>query len=286
MPQQDTVQRTQEAARVARSIETSNRLQPRRASVLVVEDNDVNRQVAHAMLTQLDCDVTLAEEGTAGVALALTHRFDLVLMDCQMPLVDGYESTQRIRAQQPIAERTPIVALTANALHGDRERCLAAGMDDYLAKPFSRSALKVILDRWVPVDSGAGAETGRSTSPARDTACIDGQALAEVQAIDHDGTLVSGIIALYQQDGADLLRAIRVAYEHDDIAALAFAAHTLKSSSGCIGARDVLSLCATVETRARASGERCTAAELIALEDAFHASCVALSGYLQPDVMP
>ena len=207
-------------------------------------------------------------------------------MDCQMPLVDGYEATRRIRAQQSAGERTPIVALTANALQGDRERCLAAGMDDYLAKPFSRAALEAILDRWVPVGGGGGAQSSRSLSPALGMAYIDSQALAEVQAMDHDGSLINGIIALYQQDGAALLLAIRGAYEREDAAALAFAAHTLKSSSGCVGARDVLSLCATFEARARTSGELCSIAELIALDTAFHASCAALSGYLTPSVAP
>ena len=124
----------------------------------------------------------------------------------------------------------------------------------------------------------------RSAERGPDRHCIDGQALADVQAMDHDGTLVSEIIALYLRDGAKLLRDVRIAYERGDAAALAFSSHTLKSSSGCVGAREVMSRCASFEARARANGELCTAEELVALEDAFQASCAALSGYLPPNL--
>ncbi len=265
------------------TVEVTNvSVQGTRARVLVVEDNEVNRQVALAMLSRLNCDVTTVDGGGLGAEQALTGAYDLVLMDCQMPIVDGFEATRRIREQQPASQRTPIVALTANALQGDRERCMAAGMDDYLTKPFSRNALREIIDRWVP-DKGQVPSTGeRDMSSAPPAGVIDDQVLADVRAMDTNGTLVSGIIALFQQDGAKLVVAIRDARERGDAAALAFSAHTLKSSSGCVGAKDVMQLCAQFETRARTHKELCSAAELIALETAFYAACTALTWYLQP----
>ena len=130
----------------------------RRGSVvLLVEDNEVNRLVATAMLEELGCGVQIAETGAAAVAFLASHTPDLVLMDCQMPVMDGFEATRRIRkARNAIfgsKHRLPIIALTANAAAGDRENCLAAGMDDYLTKPFSQGILLETLVRWLPVST-------------------------------------------------------------------------------------------------------------------------------------
>ena len=253
--------------------------------MLVVEDNDVNRQVALAMLHRLHCDVTMVEGGQEGAEQAIRGGFDLVLMDCQMPIVDGFEATRRIREQQHPSQRTPIVALTANALQGDRERCMAAGMDDYLTKPFSRDRLQEMIERWVPVTGLTHEPVDSDVVATSDVGAIDDQVLADVRAMDTDGTLLSAIIALYQQDGAKLVVAIRDARERGDAAVLAFAAHTLKSSSGCVGAKDVMQLCAQFEARARANNAVCSAADVIALESAFYAACTALTWYLQPSVV-
>jgi len=117
--------------------------------VLVAEDNAVNREVVRAMLEKLGASVTVVENGEQAVALARERHFDLILMDCQMPVLDGYEATQRIRATQT-GPRTPIVAFTANAFAEDRLRCERAGMDDYIAKPATRERLLEVLSRWLP----------------------------------------------------------------------------------------------------------------------------------------
>ena len=119
--------------------------------VLVVDDNDINRHVAREMLRRIGCQVMLAEGGAEGVQLAGEHAFDLILMDVQMPVMDGFEAVARIRQlQTPLGRHTPIVAVTANAMRGDRQRCLDGGMDDYLAKPVTRAGLYDIVQRWVP----------------------------------------------------------------------------------------------------------------------------------------
>jgi PAS domain S-box-containing protein len=124
--------------------------------VLLVEDNPVNALVAEEMLKSLGLDVELAANGRAAVEASSRSRFDVVLMDCQMPEMDGLEATARIRAREATepdgssASRTPIIALTANAFSEDRERCLAAGMDDFMSKPFACEDLRQLLDRWIP----------------------------------------------------------------------------------------------------------------------------------------
>ncbi|MNT27120.1 Signal transduction histidine-protein kinase BarA [compost metagenome] len=122
--------------------------------VLLVEDNPVNQTVIEAMLRSLGFEVHIAVDGAQAVAQVAHQRFAVTLMDCRLPIIDGYEATRRIR-QLPQAAAMPIIALTANALQGDRERCLNAGMNDYLAKPFKRTDLQQILQRWLPGQSAA-----------------------------------------------------------------------------------------------------------------------------------
>ncbi|PJE43598.1 MAG: hybrid sensor histidine kinase/response regulator [Pseudomonas sp.] len=120
----------------------------RQARVLLVEDNPVNQLVAKGMLSKLGCEVLLANHGGEALTLLETQAVDLILMDCNMPVMDGYETTRQIRQKSEFAE-LPIIALTANALSDERERCRAAGMDDYLAKPFRKDELAVLLDQWL-----------------------------------------------------------------------------------------------------------------------------------------
>ncbi|MCA9537724.1 MAG: response regulator [Myxococcales bacterium] len=133
------------------------------ARVLVVEDNPVNRMVAEKLLARLQVNIESAVDGRQGIDAALAGHFDLVLMDCQMPEVDGYEATRHLRE---VGYTRPIVALTANAMEGDRERCLDAGMDDFLAKPLRKDALLAALDRWLPKSTRAGQAAAEAASDA------------------------------------------------------------------------------------------------------------------------
>jgi CheY-like chemotaxis protein len=117
-------------------------------NVLLVEDNPVNQTVIEAMLRSLGFTVSVAVDGAQAVRSAESLMFEAILMDCRLPVMDGYEATREIR-KLPGCDNVPIIALTANALQGDREACLTAGMNDYLAKPFKRNDLQQILQRWV-----------------------------------------------------------------------------------------------------------------------------------------
>jgi len=125
--------------------------QPLHAHVLLAEDNRVNQLVAIAMLERLGCRVQVVGDGYAVLEALAGRSYDLILMDCQMPNLDGFAATAAIRTrelEQPGARRIPVIALTANAMEGDRERCLAAGMDDYLVKPLRAGVLYTVLKRW------------------------------------------------------------------------------------------------------------------------------------------
>jgi signal transduction histidine kinase/ActR/RegA family two-component response regulator len=128
----------------------SARATPARGRVLAAEDNEVNRKLLQRFLQRLGFEAVLVNDGAAAVEAVAREDFDAVLMDCQMPEVDGFEATARIRRAQPVHLRVPIIALTANAMQGDRERCLAAGMDDYLTKPLRVQELEETLVRWIP----------------------------------------------------------------------------------------------------------------------------------------
>jgi len=124
------------------------------AHVLVAEDNAVNRRVAVAFLRKLGCTVETAADGAAAVRMWRSGNYDLVFMDCQMPEVDGYAATSAIRALETAGQHTPIIAMTAHAMEGDREMCLRAGMDDYLPKPLDLRELTAALSRWAPAMPG------------------------------------------------------------------------------------------------------------------------------------
>ena len=124
-----------------------------RGRILVAEDNEVNQTVATMMLSDVGCDADVAANGQEAVEMSSANHYDLILMDCQMPELDGYEATRAIRQHERSgsgAARIPIVALTAHAMTGDREKCLAAGMDGHLGKPFTKHQLEEILKRWLP----------------------------------------------------------------------------------------------------------------------------------------
>jgi signal transduction histidine kinase/CheY-like chemotaxis protein len=130
--------------------ESSAETSPKGAHVLLAEDNAVNRMVAQRYLQKMGVDVSIAENGRIAADMATASTYDLILMDCQMPVMDGFEATRVIRAAA--RARVPVIALTANAMQGDRERCIASGMDDYLAKPIRPAELEHMVKKWVGRD--------------------------------------------------------------------------------------------------------------------------------------
>jgi CheY-like chemotaxis protein len=212
-------------------------------SVLLVEDNMVNRTLALEMLQRLGCDAMHAGNGVEALDALEKQDFDVVLMDCQMPVMDGFIATRKLRERETEKKKEPtrVVALTANALAGDREACLAAGMNDYLAKPFTLAQLRNIL---LP------SKVSRS---AANKVTLDHSAIEAVRQLDPDGNdrLLSRLIALYRDDSSQLLADIDVALKAGDADGVARAAHTLKSSSANLGATNVAAIARQIEHTAR-----------------------------------
>jgi two-component system, sensor histidine kinase and response regulator len=125
-------------------------VEDRRRRVLVVEDHEVNQALAVAILAKLGYRAEVADTGREAVEALARAAYGAVLMDCQLPVMDGYQATAEIRRREGDGPRTPIIAMTAGAIAGDRERCLEAGMDDYVSKPIGKEAVAAALNRWAP----------------------------------------------------------------------------------------------------------------------------------------
>ena len=208
--------------------------------VLLAEDNAVNREIAAAILQSLGCEVELADDGAQAVVAARAGAHDLILMDCQMPMMDGYTASRCIRRDEQQGGRAavPIVALTANALAGDREECLAAGMDDYISKPVTREQLAAVLRRQRPaplaVSSAAAAATGeRRASLVFDASVVS--SLPMVADASNPG-FADRVLDMFSRNTRQMLDEIDTASRQGDLATLQRAAHTLKSSSATVGA--------------------------------------------------
>jgi len=237
--------------------------QPARTSlsgvrVLLAEDNPINQEVAISLLEFLGCLVTTADTGERAVHELASGRFQVVLMDCQMPGMDGFEATREIRRREALSPsaRVPIIALTANAMRGDRERCLAAGMDDFVSKPFRLEDLRRTLERWVSgVDAGGeGAEPRPSQDPPPSE--LDELALQQLSALRRPGgpDLLGKVARLYRDRTPALLTEIETAADRADYASVAAAVHNLKSSSACVGALRLADACDVLERTARGEG--------------------------------
>jgi CheY-like chemotaxis protein/HPt (histidine-containing phosphotransfer) domain-containing protein len=243
------------------------------ARVLLAEDNAVNQIVARKMLEALDCEYDIVQNGQEALKAALHERYDIVLMDCQMPVMDGYAASRAIReheATNAAAGRLPIIALTANALVGDKEQCLAAGMDDHLAKPYSREQLALMLAQWLPaelvVHSAAAADADDGACRAEsdsDVGSLDQGALDNIRAIDDDGTVLKQVIEMFLNDAPEQLAALRRALAGDDAVELERIAHSMKSASFNVGARALGELCRSLERHSKA-GKTTGAADLVA----------------------
>jgi len=224
---------------------------PRRSRVqrvLLVEDNPVNQEVALAMLQELGVSAVRAWNGEEALEKLRADRYEVVLMDCQMPKLDGYAATSRFREweRENQRSRTPVVALTANALTGDDDKCFAAGMDFYLGKPFTIDQLYEVLDSCISADAAA------PVAARPENAVLDQRTLGSIRAMHESGSpdLLARVVRLYTSSSRDLIEALRAAAACGDSTAMMHAAHALKSSSAHVGAVVLAELCKEVEQAA------------------------------------
>lgn len=276
-------------------------LPPLHLRVLLVEDNTVNRMVAEQLLRVFQCEVRNASDGEQALLTLREGGVDVVLMDCQMPVLDGYAATRQWRAEEAESgrPRLPIIAMTANAMAGDRERCLQAGMDDYLSKPIARTTLHALLKRWGQRSSDVAASSlldgnapaaGRAPPAEHGSALqntkghaapqpvLDRGVLDELHAVIGDAALQ--IVAVFLKDAPAMVQQLQQAAQNGDEPRLQALAHTLKSSSANVGVLSLSAVAQRIEHEARAGSLQRPAVAVALLVAEFARARVALTGYL------
>ncbi|MGE8210796.1 MAG: ATP-binding protein [Stenotrophomonas rhizophila] len=265
--------------------------------VLLVEDNSVNLAVAQRLLQVLGCSVVTATDGQQALQHLHSERVDLVLMDCQMPVLDGYQATRRWRAHEADtgAARQPIVAMTANAMAGDRERCLQAGMDDYLSKPVNRASLLACLQRWQAnaAPSQWPAPSAEARAPAISFAALPASVMPDSddsplpvldssvldELVEVIGAQTAQIIGVFLDDTPALITQLQDASVAADLDQLRALAHSLKSASANVGALALSAASRRIEHDARAGTLERPAVAVALLIAEFARARIALAGY-------
>jgi two-component system, sensor histidine kinase and response regulator len=233
--------------------------------VLVVEDNTVNQKVAVKTLEKIGCEANVVANGLEALEALSRIRYAAVLMDVQMPEMDGYEATTEIRRREGTSRHTPIIAMTANAMQGDREKALEAGMDDYVPKPVKPKELEAALKRWVlrPEEAATVSEMG-SDPGAHEDEPIDRSVLAGLRELQQKDKpeIVAELAEIFLKDVPTQLAEIREALEANNASAVKRVAHTLKGSSASLGARLMPPICEELEALGQ-SGDLVRAPDLL-----------------------
>jgi len=224
-------------------------------TVLLVEDNEVNLKVAQKLIDYIGFPFDVAENGMQALDKAKSTRYRLILMDCQMPVMDGYHSTRRIRRheEENNLHRTPIIAMTANAMLGDKEKCLDAGMDDYMSKPLNRYLLEKTLKKWDPF---ANSEAVKADQPPKTDVALKNinpkwlnvKALAEIK--EFMGEETDDLLNLFQQETPTMMEKLKSLYSDVNFEQVRQIAHTLKSTGANIGATGFSHFCKKMEAAA------------------------------------
>jgi two-component system sensor histidine kinase/response regulator len=241
--------------------------------ILLVEDNPVNREVAVGMLESLGCVAHAAENGWLALEAINNDAYDAVLMDCQMPVMDGLTATAELRRREQNSggARLPIIALTANTMEGDRERCLAAGMDDFLSKPFSQQQLAALLKRWLALHLLPESERREGSR----LPLIDAAVLRNIAALARPA-LLDSMIELYLKHSPPLINAIERAVASGEAEPLQEALHTFKSSTANLGGLRLATLTKECEMLVREGGVAKAAPSLQRIRREYHDFCSAL----------
>src|SRR5215207_8388335 len=239
--------------------------------ILVAEDNAVNQKVAARMLESLGYSVDVVEHGLEALEALSSTDYGAILMDVQMPEMNGYAATAEIRRREEahsVGRRTPIIAMTANAMEGDREKALQAGMDDYVPKPVKREDLAAVLERWIGAVDAATAGSGGFAGPTETEDPIDHAGMKNLRDLG-GSEMISELARMFFDDTRSDLRTLREAVEENDARSVERVAHALRGSSGNMGATRMAVICAELQN-VGASGDLGHAAELLdRLEEEF-----------------
>jgi two-component system sensor histidine kinase/response regulator len=251
--------------------------------ILLAEDNEVNQQLGRKILTKRGHSVAIAENGNEALALLAAQPFDGILMDVQMPELDGLAATAAIRAQeQSTGKHIPIIALTAHAMKGDRERCLAAGMDAYVAKPLRPAELFEVMTSVLgePRQTAEGAKTAEVLNAAKPLTPPDYDPLVALDRAEGDLELLQLMVETFEKQSAQLLNDIAAAIDRADGLALERAAHKLKGSVGNFGAESARQAAHELEERGRRGEFMAAGQHRITMESQVKALCRSLEDFL------
>jgi two-component system sensor histidine kinase/response regulator len=247
--------------------------------ILIAEDNDINQILAVSMLERRGYKTQVAGDGRQALAMLERQCYAAVLMDCQMPELSGYDTTRELRRREQGRSTTPVIAMTANALRGDREKCLASGMDDYLAKPLKPEDLDRILRRWAP-KAWKPPETDPATQQPPTPSSLDP---AGVQVfLRETGAAAATVIDVFAEQTPDLLAQMRAAIEAADTATLRAKAHKLKGSCLALSATQMAARCKELEDRVRLGTTDGAATLVNQIETDFAATLTALIAQTNP----
>lgn len=241
--------------------------------VLVAEDNLTNQYVAAGMLSFFGCKVDIASNGKEAVEAVSKKTYDLIFMDCQMPVLDGYQATaaiRRLEKEKGLKKSIPVIALTANALEGDRGKCLTAGMDDYLSKPFLKSQILAILKSAFSEDL-QGIGPAKEEAEETDFASVDRRMLLEIRDLQIEGepSILDKIIQAYLEGSKVLISQLRESLTVKDIDVLQKNAHSLKSSSANVGATKLSKMSKELEELCKKNHHENTADLVSSIESEF-----------------
>jgi len=244
------------------SADKKHKLPAKDALILLAEDQVINQQVGMYMLRDMGYLVEIANNGREAVAACAGKNYDLILMDCHMPEMDGFEAAMTIRQREltaAVPQHTPIIALTADVQKGIIEQCLKAGMDSYLSKPFNKQQLQTMLDKWLAIKPRLAPtrNTAANAAPAGlilgDDCILNPDALENLRHIvtDNGETLLHKAIVLFMESAPHNLNELRLAYERQDSISLRKTAHGFKSVCANLGAEVLAAACAAIEDLAK-----------------------------------
>lgn len=255
--------------------------------ILLVDDDSINQVVAQNFLKSLGCKIDLAENGQEAVSLFSRYQYDLIFMDCSMPVMDGYEATKQIRKQERDTHHVPIVALTAHAMEGDKDKCLNAGMDDYLSKPLRKENLEKMLSKYTIGNSIKSSQQSHGfaktkTHPSSKEETSLGQTTLHdaehtifdsshvLNCIEHDIELMNEIVAAFLEDTPSIIEQLQTALDNHEVDQAQKAAHKLKGSAANLGAMKLSELASQIDQASKQNNLETCQGLYQPLCDSFH----------------
>lgn len=251
-----------------------------RPKILIAEDMEINQKVMVHYMEKLHCDAVIVANGREAVQAVRDNEFDLVFLDCQMPVLDGFGATKEIRALPGPKSSIPIIALTAQAVMGDRQRCLDAGMDDYIPKPVQLARLKQVLETWIGRALESEAALASDAKFGAGSPRVNRAQLDQLIALDEGTDLVHTMVDHFRKQAPARLQAIESSLKNLDIPGIHRDAHTLKSSSAYLGALRISSLCDEIESLA----DRGDFSSIELLQPILQSECALLASEIESEL--